>query len=1051
MKNAAPLMCNKGNVLTALLGVIGIIGVLGVSAYGLIHGPVRSAAVVTMRSKAQAELVLTSRMMIQAATDTDADGVPEAPAFDPAATPTIANAGGIPLTVGAGKRDAWGTPYAYCVWDHGSVNSSADRLTGDASGYGDKLLLAIVSAGPDRVFQTSCDDAPTYLTEDVNSDDIIDRYTFAQAEAMGLWEKRGVTDKIEYTGGNVLVGTAPVGTAQFQVEGDAEIGGNLTVGGAAAFHNVNIEDDMAAGVLDMDGANITATAGVSAASIVFPSGPVAKVTNLKANLLDDEAADFYLDPNNLTNTPAQFDPDDFDSFTEDNSDDLYFTRVNATTLQVRAHKLNAIQTPDYAPNDGDAFFYNPSYNGGSWTWWQPTQNADLTTGGANTWAVTVRRLQGRDVSNAAPGANQVMGWDGAQWKPMDLVYGTGDANTVGFNTGVNFLGTASGITSGNCANNSVPKYVSGTWYCLPDNGGVIGLPMDLDTVAAPEQIVAHRAGGTEPVMSFGTPTGGTLNNTILGIRAGENIDYSSGDGGNVLLGYEAARNMTTGEHNVAVGYRAGLNLSTGSRNIAVGNRAGQNLGAANEQTLIGYEAGMNLNTGAPTVAIGYRAAYLLEEAHNPMVIIGSEAGYNKPNGYNILIGRRAGYSLESATSTEASRNVFVGSEAASSARATVDSVVLGYNILAADSGSCGNDNDGANESVYIGSDIGASGVCLTGDANVVLGNNVLTTGTTAHSGVYIGNGVADVMNGSNVEHSVAIGHEANAGVQTAPDAVSIGYRAARRAGGNQIQRGHVAIGANAMGGAAPSGDYNTTYSVVIGDNAGQTMRNNMHGHVLIGSAAGYSLETGTDNVMLGTCTGCFLAHGAANVLIGERVGAPTGGFIAISLYSSPGVSVNLTQGNGNVFIGRGFGPAAGNTDDHFYLSTSRAQHVLWGPMTSGNWTRKGTLTQLSDARLKENIRPITQAWDKIKEINGVFFKWKKGFKEDDRTYLGVKAQEVERVAPEVVFENGQDETTAYKSVSYGHLVPLLIEDMKDRQKRIDALRAKIAELKTPAK
>ena len=90
----------------------------------------------------------------------------------------------------------------------------------------------------------------------------------------------------------------------------------------------------------------------------------------------------------------------------------------------------------------------------------------------------------------------------------------------------------------------------------------------------------------------------------------------------------------------------------------------------------------------------------------------------------------------------------------------------------------------------------------------------------------------------------------------------------------------------------------------------------------------------------------------------------------------------------------------------------------------------------SDKRLKDNVTPITNPISKIMKIGGYTFDWN----EKQDTYnghdVGVIAQEVEKVLPEVVEtrENG------YKAVKYDKMVPLLIEAIKDQQKQIDELK-----------
>ncbi len=87
---------------------------------------------------------------------------------------------------------------------------------------------------------------------------------------------------------------------------------------------------------------------------------------------------------------------------------------------------------------------------------------------------------------------------------------------------------------------------------------------------------------------------------------------------------------------------------------------------------------------------------------------------------------------------------------------------------------------------------------------------------------------------------------------------------------------------------------------------------------------------------------------------------------------------------------------------------------------------------LSDARYKTNITPITDAGKKIAAINGVSFNWL----ENNKPSLGVIAQEVEQVLPELV-ATGSD---GFKSVNYSGIIGVLIEAVKELQAEISALK-----------
>ena len=97
----------------------------------------------------------------------------------------------------------------------------------------------------------------------------------------------------------------------------------------------------------------------------------------------------------------------------------------------------------------------------------------------------------------------------------------------------------------------------------------------------------------------------------------------------------------------------------------------------------------------------------------------------------------------------------------------------------------------------------------------------------------------------------------------------------------------------------------------------------------------------------------------------------------------------------------------------------------------------------SDERLKENIKPLDNALDKVLKISGVSFDWKPLTEKEKETIhgnqgqdVGVIAQEVEEVLPEVVTTRD----SGYKAVKYEKIVPLLIESIKELKKEIEELK-----------
>ena len=100
----------------------------------------------------------------------------------------------------------------------------------------------------------------------------------------------------------------------------------------------------------------------------------------------------------------------------------------------------------------------------------------------------------------------------------------------------------------------------------------------------------------------------------------------------------------------------------------------------------------------------------------------------------------------------------------------------------------------------------------------------------------------------------------------------------------------------------------------------------------------------------------------------------------------------------------------------------------------------------SDRRLKENIKPIDNALEKVKQISGVEFSWKLLTELEKKTIhgnlgddIGIIAQEIEEILPLAVTtrKNG------YKAVKYEKIIPLLIEAIKSQQNQIEDLQKKI--------
>jgi hypothetical protein len=102
---------------------------------------------------------------------------------------------------------------------------------------------------------------------------------------------------------------------------------------------------------------------------------------------------------------------------------------------------------------------------------------------------------------------------------------------------------------------------------------------------------------------------------------------------------------------------------------------------------------------------------------------------------------------------------------------------------------------------------------------------------------------------------------------------------------------------------------------------------------------------------------------------------------------------------------------------------------------------------MSDARLKTNIMPLTDALEKLEAIRGVSFEWNESYRSSGRSSghreIGVIAQEVEEVFPELVFTSSSD---GYKAVDYSRLTAVLIEAVKELKAENEALKQRVETL-----
>lgn len=131
------------------------------------------------------------------------------------------------------------------------------------------------------------------------------------------------------------------------------------------------------------------------------------------------------------------------------------------------------------------------------------------------------------------------------------------------------------------------------------------------------------------------------------------------------------------------------------------------------------------------------------------------------------------------------------------------------------------------------------------------------------------------------------------------------------------------------------------------------------------------------------------------------------------------------------------------TDDN---STNQTNYILQISGVAGNVTTSSTeltfnpstgilvataFNSTSDEKLKDKINTIENPLDKVDQLRGVTFTWKS----NGKNAIGLIAQEVEKILPEVV-----SETDGIKNVSYDQIVGLLVEAVKELKQEVEELK-----------
>ena len=101
----------------------------------------------------------------------------------------------------------------------------------------------------------------------------------------------------------------------------------------------------------------------------------------------------------------------------------------------------------------------------------------------------------------------------------------------------------------------------------------------------------------------------------------------------------------------------------------------------------------------------------------------------------------------------------------------------------------------------------------------------------------------------------------------------------------------------------------------------------------------------------------------------------------------------------------------------------------------------------SDERLKDDIKPISGCLEKLECVDGVEFNWNDKQEIYSGHDIGLVAQQIQKIAPEIVAER----KNGYLGVKYEKMVPILVGAIKEQQSMIEEMRSELDEIKRKVK
>jgi len=435
------------------------------------------------------------------------------------------------------------------------------------------------------------------------------------------------------------------------------------------------------------------------------------------------------------------------------------------------------------------------------------------------------------------------------------------------------------------------------------------------------------------------------------------------------------------DSNTWYGLDAGSSITDGTNNTFIGNSAGHFTSTGYQNTFLGQLSGYWNTSGYENTFLGVEAGGLNTTGYQN-TFSGFRAGVNNTTGYeNTFFGHRAG-----AYNTTGVRNTFLGQRSGYQNTTGGGNTFLGF--------VAGLLNTTGYENTFSG--YGAGYENTTGYYNTFSGRQSGANNTTGAFNTFIGRQAGSV---NTVEsYNTLIGHASNIDgtSDTVTNATAIGNRA-YVSQSNSLILGSI------------NGVNEATSNVNVGIGTSAPVRQ-LH---IVGDQAVFRMDRPYD-------TAAFM------LVRTDESGTPLKTFV---------VGANASGSNSGSFVINDLGTGVSGAGTRRLTIDNNGIATFTGSVYATSFVPTSSLAY------KTNVKTYENALETVKKLRGVSFNWK----DSGKSSVGLIAEEVDQVIPEVVAHNDKDAT----GVNYDSLVGVLVEAVKEQEERHQAeLKKQQAELDT---